>query len=371
MPERRLKILHILNELRFSGAETMLECAAPCFRAAGHDPHILATGAAIGPFAPALERAGYRLHHIPFAKSVAFFRAVRRLIAAERYDLVHIHCERAYPIYALLAAPTSRVVRSTHHLFGFTGGLRLRKTLERAFCRRVLGVTEINGSLAVHRNEIARFFAGGPLCWAWYNEAAFVPPTADQRAEARRRLGCAAGEVLLVSLGSNTSYKNYGLILDALARLDPALGVRYTHVGDQGPGEPLSRAAAERGLSGVTRFPGRVENALDYLWAADCCVMPSTEEGFGIAAVEAMAAGLPAILSNRPSLTDFAAFSPDIVYTELDAGELARHIAAMAATPDAERRRIGAGLAEVMRREFSAPVGAGRYISVYEGLQRV
>jgi len=367
MAERRIKILHILNELRFSGAETMLACAAPHFRAAGHDPHILATGAVIGPFAPALERAGYRLHHIPFAKSAAFFRAVRRLIADERFDIVHIHCERAYPIYALIAAPTARVVRSTHHLFGFTGWLRVRKTLERAFCRRMLGVTEINGGLAVHRNEITRFFAGGPLCWAWYDDAAFVPPTDGQRAEARRRIGCADGEVLLVSLGSNTSYKNYELILDALALVDPGLGVRYTHVGDQGPRDPLSRAAAARGLSGIARFPGRVENALEYLWAADCYVMPSLEEGFGVAAVEAMATGLPAILSDRPSLTDFAAFTPDIVYTTLDAAELARHITGMARRGDAERRRTGARLAEVMWREFSSQAGAARYISVYEG----
>ncbi len=39
-----MKILNILNEITFSGAEVMLKVAAPAFKRAGFEPHVLSTG---------------------------------------------------------------------------------------------------------------------------------------------------------------------------------------------------------------------------------------------------------------------------------------------------------------------------------------
>ena len=53
----------------------------------------------------------------------------------------------------------------------------------------------------------------------------------------------------------------------------------------------------ERGLSGRVIFTGQSERVWEYMQAADVFVSPSEYEGFGLTVVEAMASGLPAVVT--------------------------------------------------------------------------
>lgn len=364
------KILHILNELRFSGAETMLACAGPAFAAAGWQSHILSTGDNIGSFAPILAQRGYVLHHMPFIKKVAFFAQVRRLIAEGGFDVVHIHSERAYPLYALLAAPSARVVRTVHSTFLFNGPLRLRKTLERQFCRWLLNVTFIAPSRSVQDNERLRFGSPARLCPNWYDDTHYRPPTPDERAAARARLGYGPDQRVIVSVGSYIPLKNQDNILEALA-LWPQGRMDYLHVGSHlegATGRSLTARAVRLGLGDRLRCAGESGDVRSHLWAADIFVMPSLWEGVGIAAIEAMATGLPAILSDRPGLADFRALAPEIRYCEPSASGIIQQVRALAVLPEAARRGIGDSLAQAMRRHFSTGSGIRQYLDLYQGL---
>ncbi len=90
-----MRVLHVLAELHPSGAESMLLSARPVFLENGFDGEILSTGRAVGPFASLLRAAGYKVHHIPFAKSPRFFLDVYRLMRRGGYDVIHLHTERA------------------------------------------------------------------------------------------------------------------------------------------------------------------------------------------------------------------------------------------------------------------------------------
>ena len=95
MSDSRLRVLHVLNELKPSGAETMLKVASQKFRARGIEGHILGTGIQGGSFAAELASAGYRIHHIPFGRSVLFFLRLFVFLRREHFDLVHFHAESA------------------------------------------------------------------------------------------------------------------------------------------------------------------------------------------------------------------------------------------------------------------------------------
>jgi len=366
---RPRKILHILNELRFSGAETMLACAGPAFTAAGWQSHILATGDLIGPFAPMLAQQGYVLHHIPFAKKPAFFAQVRRLIADGGFDVVHIHSERAYPLYALLAASSARVVRTIHSTFLFNGLLRLRKLLERLFCRWLLNVTFIAPSRSVLNNEQSRFLLPTRLCPNWYDDTHYRPPGPAERAAARARLGYGPDMLVVISVGSYIPLKNQDNILEALAVSGEGRRLCYLHVGSHtqaDAGRSLAATAARLGLSDRLHCAGESGDVRAYLWAADIFVMPSLWEGVGIAAIEAMATGLPAILSDRPGLADFRAMAAEIRYCEPDAAGIAGQISALAALSEGERQQIGEGLHQAMRRHFRIDNGIRAYLDIYQ-----
>lgn len=111
----------------------------------------------------------------------------------------------------------------------------------------------------------------------------------------------------LVYVGRMKRYKRVDLLLRAaalLARERPALEVEIIGRGNHRPS--LEALAARLGLSGRVRFAGHVgeEEKLDRLRRAHVAVYPSPKEGWGIAAVEAAACGVPVVASDSPGLRD-------------------------------------------------------------------
>lgn len=131
-----------------------------------------------------------------------------------------------------------------------------------------------------------------------------APPADIDRV--RRELGCPQGYLLYA--GTLEPRKNLGLLLDAweaLRRDDadtPPLvivgpyGWRSCHLLDR-----IERLAAD-GLHYLGRLPR--ERQVEVVQAASIFVYPSLYEGFGLPPAEAMACGLPVVVSDRSSLPE-------------------------------------------------------------------
>src|SRR5512133_840795 len=111
MRSKRLRVLHVLNELRASGAEVMLRVAADDFRSAGIDCEILSLGEQLGSYAKPLKGVGYPVHHLIFSKSFAFFWALREFGQKNKYDVVHFHVERASSYLHWSVFPLAKIVQ--------------------------------------------------------------------------------------------------------------------------------------------------------------------------------------------------------------------------------------------------------------------
>jgi len=102
----------------------------------------------------------------------------------------------------------------------------------------------------------------------------------------------------LVTVGHLVARKRHADVMRALAVLsDRHPSLRYTIIGD-GPERPALEALATRlGVSDRVELCGQLEpaEALRRMRGCTLFAMPSTEEAFGVAYIEAMAAGLPAI----------------------------------------------------------------------------
>lgn len=345
----------------------MLSAAPQWLREA--DIHILSTGAEVGEYAEKLARAGYRIHHIPFAKKLTFFIAVARLLQPEHYDIIHLHTERASPFFALTVRMSvgysTFVLRTVHHIFRFNGLLRWRKFLERQFMRHFLRVFIVSNSPSGKKNELRRYRVKNPLFPNWYDSDHYLPPTEAQRMDARTKLGFLEETCIFLSLGGNWSYKNYGMIVDALTQIPKNVSVMYVQVGVQGEGLPLESLALQLGVSNRLRCEGVVDDPLVYLHAADVYIMPSSEEGFGVAAVEAMAAGLPALLSNVEALCDFRETVEGIQYVQPNPDSIAAGMLRMAELPAEKRRMLGRKQAEDVQNKYGLEVGPVKYLEAY------
>src|SRR5262249_32332060 len=138
----------------------------------------------------------------------------------------------------------------------------------------------------------------------------FAPPTPSAQAAARARYGLSRPYVLFV--GFLEPKKNLGALLEAVARLCRAGTWGDTElivVGAPGWGPDPVRRAHALGLASAVRFVGAVPDGdLPALYGgALAFAFPSLWEGFGLPALEAMAAGAPVVASNRGALPEVTA----------------------------------------------------------------
>lgn len=370
-----MKVLHILNELRHSGAETMLYGAINKFNEAGIESHILSTGKNLGDFKESLEKTGYIIHHIPFKRYWAFpspsFRyKLYKFLKSEKYDVIHIHPERGYFANAVTGriVGTKKIVRTVHHIFPqplTIKGLILRplKIYQRWFLKNILGVVITSNSYSGYQNELKTYFSKNIVIPNWYDSNKFMPRTFNTYLESRKLLNLPRDVIVFLSLGGNWEYKNYDLIIKAFRELNEDFKILYLQVGPDHDGL-LQKIVLEHSVENV-RLEGKVVDVMPYLHAADAYIMPSKIEGFGVAAVEAMGVGLPSILSDRPALCDFKKVTEEIFFVEPSVKGIKSGIIRMVKLSQQERWEKGEKISNAISEKYGLSVGPEMFIKLY------
>jgi glycosyltransferase involved in cell wall biosynthesis len=133
----------------------------------------------------------------------------------------------------------------------------------------------------------------------------------------------------LLFMGTLGLRKNVGTLLEAYARLRSSVpsAPKLTLAGRTTPDSARWEARAkEAPLAGHVEFTGYVDAArrLDLYADARMLILPSYEEGFGLPVLEAMACGVPVIVSSRGSLPEVAGAAADPVDPDDAAGFAAR-----------------------------------------------
>ncbi len=352
-----------MGSLERSGMEMMLMSSAEQWRCAGYSCDLLATKHDVGPLAEEMRRVGYGIWHIPFRSGRRYLPSRRlipeffRLCKQNRYDIVHIHTEAATPIFVILAklAGVSNIVLSVHSTFLFDGLLRTRKKLERMLIR-ALGGRYGMVSDAVMECERERFHNPGVRVWNWLDTEYFRPPSAEERQLARQSLGCTDGQFVLVSVGNCSRIKNHSALLRALPQLKQ-VPFLYLHVGKEEPARPELALAAQLGLENEVRFMGSQPDPRLFFWAADVFVMPSLYEGLGNSALEAIASGCPAVLSDRSGLKEIANETKWAISVALDEDSIAAGLLRVAGLPANTRRSRALEDSTRIRARFSMQRG--------------
>jgi glycosyltransferase involved in cell wall biosynthesis len=199
----------------------------------------------------------------------------------------------------------------------------------------------------------------------WYDDREYRPATPSQRETARAGFSIAPNTLVLSSIAGCWSYKNHPAILKALTMLPSELNIVYLHAGMEDADCSERKLASQLGLGSRARFLGIVPETLPVLHASDIYLMPSLYEGFGCAAIEAMGAGIPAILASVPGLQDFAGVCPDIRWVQPTPESLAAAILDLARMPSEERISLGCRLSATVSAEFGLANGAAAYERLY------
>lgn len=358
-----MRVLHILNELKPSGAEIMLELAAPHWISAGCELHMAALAPAPGPQAGKLRAAGWSISAIdPTRGIIPMVKSIIATIREIRPDVVHLHQEgRSLPICLAVWLAKVPMVRTVHNNFPFEGLLRRRKALERWLCR-CMGSRHLAISPSVQKNELIRFRNPTTLCWNWFDTERFRPATREERESALEALGIPPGQRAIVSVGNGSDVKNYRVIIEALAAInDPHL--HYYQVGNPHPDGVDQALAATLDVSSQVHFVGPQSDVLKWLWASDLYAMPSVFEGYGLAAVEGMAAGCDCLFSDSPGLSDFRGSDLHVRWSLSDRESFREALALALASPAAPEQSLTTS--ENVRSLFSVKNRSKAYYDIW------
>jgi glycosyltransferase involved in cell wall biosynthesis len=297
-----LSIAGVDPERNFAGGETQVLGLTLALGAMGHRAELLCDPA--GELWQRARTAGVACHPLPIRNAVdlAAAAALRRRLRAGRYDVVHFHTSRAHAMapwvrgLARAAVVTRRMDYVPNRLFarwlygGAVDGVA-------AISSAVAGALERAG---VARERIALIPSGVDCAY-------FRPPTRDERAQARAALGLGAADCAVGAVGALEPRKGYRHLVEAIAllvRRSPCGRTVAIVAGDGSLRAALAGEIERLGLTGAVRMVGRVNDPRAILWALDIFVMPSLSEGLGVALLEAMACGLPAVAARVGGIVD-------------------------------------------------------------------
>jgi glycosyltransferase involved in cell wall biosynthesis len=360
---KTVRVLHILNELNPSGAETMLYSAASEWSQYGIHCDILSTGAEIGIYADHLRSAGYGIFHIHNTKRPRFFIELKKLIEFGRYDIIHQHAEGVSFWTMLLARLMGKkVIRTVHNNFNFMGHLAVRRKIQRKILS-TLGVMYVSISDSVQNNELQRFGLKTNKIYNWASIDYFLPPDVAKKKDARKLFSFKDSDLVMVSVGNCNEVKNHESIIEAIAKLTNYASLKYLHIGS-GPAclheEQLATALS---IKDKITFAGQ-QDPLSAFYAADFYIMPSRYEGFGIAALEAYATNLPCILADVAGLCDFKSLFKNTVYCNSEGSDLDVCISEMIENIDLYTESAQ-GYHQIAKVNFSIEQGVASYSKAY------
>lgn len=344
----RLRVLHILGELRPSGMERMLESSSDDFAGLGITSHVIGVGLD-HPFEPALRDAGYSVSTTtaPLHSSVGR-RFLRRVVSTFRPDVVHLHTEGNYFVNVLAikrAGYSVPIVRTVHNVFAAHGTWFLRRFVQAALADRFVAAVVVPSS-DVAINE-RRFRRRVQVIYNWVDNRFFE--LAASRGDATSR----DPKAPVVVVGNCSWIKNHDLILEAalLGRLTVA------HVGSELHAEASEKRLLEEldraGLL-ISRGPG---DPSDAFVAGKVFAMSSLNEGMPVALAEALVVGLPAVVADAPGLR-WSGSEPGVTV-----------VASMEAAAWADALHAATRGREGSTTDFSPARGAAEYTAVYRRLE--
>ncbi|MDD5136951.1 MAG: glycosyltransferase [Candidatus Omnitrophica bacterium] len=313
--ERKVNILHIIENLACGGAERMLiTTLSHMDRERFHNTVVyLYDDSYFLTEIRDLKIDVYPVRLKNIYQPLAALRGISSIIKKEKIDIVHTNLFGA-DIYGRIAGKLSNasVVSTLHNMAyesaaSFRNGLFLkrRKILD-GITGRLCNKAFIAVSDAVRRSaEASLGFKNVSLIYNSIDPDAFTPVTNEEKKYMRKTLGVAEDAIVIATAGRLDSQKGHAFLLEALS--DPGVkktGAVLLILGSGSLEGQLKDIVGSRGLRDRVVFLGYRKDIRGIVGCADMFVLPTISEGFGLSLLEAMALKVPCIASRTGGISE-------------------------------------------------------------------
>jgi glycosyltransferase involved in cell wall biosynthesis len=323
-----------------------------------------------------IRAAGIPVIHVPVLREyapAALLRAVQisKLIRSHKVDIVQTFHQKSDTFGATIAklSGVRHIISSKRD----TGELKkprhlvANRILAGVF-ERVIVVADTIGKVVVAKegipsSRIVRIYNG-------VDTARFAPPTAQERKDARERLGFTDEEFVVGMVARFRPEKGHQTLLaGALAAAADIPALRILAVGGGPLIETLRDRFRQECLEQRIRLLDDATDVRAYLHAMDVgCLLPNGNEGFSNSVLEKMAVGLPVIVTdvggNAEAVTDG---DNGRVIPPGDVDAFRRALVTLYANP-AERQRMGQRSRQLVEEKFTLQRMCGEHAALYSSL---
>lgn len=329
------------------------------------------------------ERQSPAVHRHVFARQFRFYKVAAGFVwwmfrNVRRYDVVHIHALFSFvsTVAALLssAAGVPYVLRPLGTLNQY--GVQHRRSWLKRLSICCIEAPMLRRAAVVHFTSDAERIEAAALGVDMQTEVLplgiepFVPVGPSVLAAEFPQL---VGRQLVLFMSRLDRKKNIEALLHAFATVrrdvgDPCLVIAGS--GESSYTDSLKNLADQLGLRECVLWTGFVSGApkAALLEAADVFVLPSFSENFGIAAAEALMAGLPCILGRGVALTADVEVAGAGVGVTPAAGSIARELKKVL-TDAALRARMRLAARTLAERKYSLTAMGRALVALYRRLQ--
>lgn len=226
---------------------------------------------------------------------IKYFYYVKKYLSKEKFDIVHVNGSSTTMSIELFAAKMAKVKGRIAHSHN--------TTTEHPFINyllRPLFEYSVNGRLACN-------ISAGK--WLFNNKPFDVIPNGidlsiydfnlDTRLKYREKMKVKDNEVLLGHVGYFNYQKNQAFLVDLLRYLP--VNYKLVLIGNGSEYQDVKNKAKSIGIDKKIIFTNAINNVQDYLNAIDVFLLPSKFEGQPFVIIEALANGLPCVISDKVS----------------------------------------------------------------------
>ncbi len=215
--------------------------------------------------------------------------------------------------------------------------------------RKKTRLTAISRRTAENLSRFGR--TGRPIIYHGVSSNPFNPTlVCERRDSSRASLGLSPTDFCLLLIGNGWKGKGLETLLEAMGEIESP-NVRLFVVGHDDPRPYRGAIARMRLQKRVTFFPV-ISDVECYYAASDLYVCPSLEDAFGVPPLEAMACGLPVVVSSRAGVSELLTDGVDgiTLADPKDSAALARIISELYANP-ALRAELGVNAARTAHQQ--------------------
>jgi len=309
----------------------------------GHEVHVVSY---LRPVRVAEAKPRLHFHEVPVTRyplfqyppyTLALASKLTQLCREQKIDVLHAHyaiphAVSAYLCCQMLGEGAPKIITTLHGtditLLGLDESFY---EMTRFSLQQSDGVTAVSGYLARETQE--RFCTDCPaeVIYNFIDLERFSPSKFD--AKRRAQYAC-PDEVLIGHLSNFRWVKRPQDVIKIFHRVTQHVSARLLLIGDGPDRETAERIADELGVRNRIFFLGSDNNIEELLPLLDLFLLPSEQESFGLAALEAMACGAPVIASDVGGLPELVTEGAGFLYPVRDVESMSRKAIEIISNPD-------------------------------------